>query len=222
MILGCIAAFFCLFVLIGWELRWETGMSLKGVAKEKLCVSLLSHSSPQSTSTPVVGSGACFPPHHPAVLCNTSWVSYNWPHFGHCLPGDSIRSFRSRAQFPNIAPNFRCQGQVQVVTCPPDRQAVNWGFPQPPFQFQPFANMTHRTQENSGLTRLLVIIKGYNLGAARWRDSQGKFWRRGPRSFHVLSGCVTLPAPLRVQTQKLSEPLSFGFIWRLRHVGMID
>lgn len=39
----------------------------------------------------------CFSTHQ-AILCNTSWVSYNSIQFGHCLPGVSIRSHKLRGQ----------------------------------------------------------------------------------------------------------------------------
>ena len=35
---------------------------------------------------------------HQAVLCDTSWVSYNWIQFWHSPPGDSIRSHRLKSR----------------------------------------------------------------------------------------------------------------------------
>ena len=71
--------------------------------------------------------------------------------------------------FAILPPTSDAKGKSRLLSALLTNRLVNWGFPQPPFQFQPFANMTHRTQENSVLTRLLVIIKGYNSRAARWR-----------------------------------------------------
>ena len=57
------------------------------------------------------------------------------------------------------------------------------------------ARMTHKTQENFVLTRLLVIIKGYNSGTARWTEAQGKVCGRGPGGFHTLLGAILPVSP---------------------------
>lgn len=41
---------------------------------------------------------------HPKQHSNKSWVSYNLNQFWHCLPGDSIRSYKSKAQSHKSAP----------------------------------------------------------------------------------------------------------------------
>ena len=41
---------------------------------------------------------------HQMILCDTSWVSYNLTQFWNCLPGDSIRFHKLRAQPCQTAP----------------------------------------------------------------------------------------------------------------------
>ena len=66
-------------------------------------------------------------PYHSSILWIPSWVSYNSTQFWHYGPGDRIRFYRLRAQSytPVPPPEFRCQCQVQVVTCSSNWLAIN-------------------------------------------------------------------------------------------------
>ena len=69
------------------------------------------------------------------------------------------------------------------------------------------------------LTRLLVIIKGYNSGTARWTEARGKVCGRGPGGFHALLGVSSFQCH---QTQKFSEPHPLGFLLSLHYTVMMD
>lgn len=66
-------------------------------------------------------------PYHSSILWVPSWVSHNSTQFWHYGPGDRIRFYRLRAQSytPVPLPEFRCQCQVQVVTCSSNWLAIN-------------------------------------------------------------------------------------------------
>lgn len=62
---------------------------------------------------------------HIRHFSDTSWVSLNLPHFCHCLPGDSVRSHRLRAESYKTDPI-----SSPVLCC---WLAINWRVPLPPW-----------------------------------------------------------------------------------------
>ena len=68
-------------------------------------------------------------------------------------------------QFKDSVPQdcsyFRCQKQVQVVTCASNWWRINWSFPPPLLWVQWFSRTANITRENRSLIRLQVYQKGW-------------------------------------------------------------
>lgn len=90
---------------------------------------------------------------HTKQFSDISLVSYHPTQSWHYLPNGGIRFHRLRAQNHKTALHFRCELQVQVVTCASDLlatgQRVPWLHPWDPL----ISRAVHRIQETSSLTR---------------------------------------------------------------------
>ena len=79
---------------------------------------------------------------HQAIFCDISWVSYSVTQFGHCLPGDSIRSHRLKGhiltRFPENQPPPHTHIRIstdshkpKLFSCTSDRIAISQNFNNP-------------------------------------------------------------------------------------------
>ena len=101
---------------------------------------------------------------------DTSWVSYESTPFLHYPPRDRIRCHRLRAQSHNRFLHFRCQCQVQVVSCISDWPATNKRVPWSlPWVWLIFWSDSHNSKKHYFLLDYSFIIKGCNSGAAKWK-----------------------------------------------------
>ena len=146
-----------------------------------------------------------------------NWVSHNSTQFWHHLLRDSIRFCKLRAQNCKSALSFRGRLQAHVVTCPSDQLAIEQRFLPPSslgsinfleWLTELICNLSHL------LTRLPVIMKGYNSEQPDGRDTQGRMWGRGteipcppPAPLSWISMCST------VKNFTSSHPCGFIFIF---------
>lgn len=103
-------------------------------------------------------------PHQQAVLCNTSWMSYNFTAiWHHILPGDDIRSHRvTNGSFPQDGPHFTYQSQVldpQVTHNFSSMWVQIRASHDPYLGFGSSARAVHRIQRNTMFTSLKDTIK---------------------------------------------------------------
>ena len=113
-------------------------------------------------------------PQFNSVLTLSTWRQQQTPQVKGSVLQDS----------PTPLPQFRCQSQVQVITCAFEPPATNWRFPQPSPQ---------RTEENILVTRLLVYRKGFNSGTARWKSFIGQGMREVHRAFQKSGDGLIVP-----------------------------
>ena len=118
-----------------------------------------------------------------------------------------------KAQSYNTAPspNFRCQPQVQFITCASDWSAkVTSLVLVVSSSFTNLLLQLNELREAFYLLSYLFILKGYNSRRASGRDAQGE--KRGKvRSFHALMR-TTLPKSLCIHQHRSSpNPVLLGF-----------
>ena len=147
---------------------------------------------------------------HIQQFSDTSWVSYNSTQFQHCPPKDSIRFHRLRAQSHKAALHFRCQLQVQVVTCTSD---CSYKAKVPMISSLSLINLLERLTEFRETFYLLeywLIIKSYNSGSARWKH-KARYVERSC-TFHTLSRLATVLKSLHGhQTRSSLNLVLLGF-----------
>jgi hypothetical protein len=134
-----------------------------------------------------------------------------------CLPRVSIWSTSWGLSLTRL-PYFRCQSQIQIMTCASD-QLTKSEFPQCPSQVHLICWIS--SQSSGMYLCLAVYYKGY-----RWRaeggDAQGEARGKGCGSF------ISSPEghPLAISTcstvWKLSKVRPFGVLLRLHYMHMID
>ena len=150
------------------------------------------------------------PTYHYAIS-STLWASYNLTEFWHCLPRDSIRSHRLKAQSHKTTHHpCTCQSQAQVVTCISDSLVTSHKFLQP----LPWVELTcksgsqnsrkHFTYKSMGLL-LKSIIQEQPDG----RDTWSKAWGKGSELPWTLQECYHPQITTYSPNQKLSEPPVF-------------
>lgn len=95
------------------------------------------------------------------------------------------------------------------------------------FQLHPWfsqcARETHRTgniQRNILLLRLSFIIKGSNLGTARWKRHTGQDMRKPVELPSLLQVPHSTGTPTCSPTRKLSDSHPFVSLWRLHYISM--
>lgn len=149
---------------------------------------------------------------------NSQWTLSECPtnvtQLWHCPPEDNVRYHRLRVQsHKTVAPHFRHQSRVQVVTCA--------SFCLTGYKSEiPMTLSSSSTNLPEQLTRLRksvyllnypLHIKGSNWGTVRWKRCPG-VWK-GAR--HSPSTSMCLPKGVR-------QILSFGLLWRLPSIDSID
>lgn len=163
-------------------------------------------------------------PYHQAVLCNISWMSYNFTLIWyHILPGDDIRSHRvTNGSFPQDGPHFTYQSQVL------DPQFTHnfcsmWvqirASHDPYLGFDSSARAVHGIQGSTVFTSLKDAMG--NTGGR----PDGEAYREKPR--RVLSTGASVSIDLEYpqggyvcRTGRSLIPVLLGFLWRLPHVGV--
>ena len=99
---------------------------------------------------------------------NTSWVSYNFPQLWHCLPGNSIRSCRLRAQSHKTVFTSGEHHNPRVVTFASDSESHN-----PLLRFSWFPRVANRIQEN-----ILLFLCLFRAILVAHGGSQARGWIR--------------------------------------------
>ena len=147
-----------------------------------------------SLLTLLVTEPVVFP--HTEQSCDTSWVSYSLTQLEHCLPGNSIRPHRLRAQSHKTTAHFRCQWQVVGSQVTPTSAQFSYNShvsPPPP----PGPLICYSGSENSGkhfltFTTLLKDVRkdtGEQSGEEMHRARSGRVPRAGA-SVRVALGCT--------------------------------
>ena len=183
------------------------------------CKELITCSSPNSNV--VVGGGAVS-----TSIISNSWIPTGCPtiQLWHYLLGDSIISHRSRVQSYKTAP---CLPQTPVTS--PGYHLYFWPTDYkselPKIPFLGLVNLLQWLMELRETFCLLdhqLIIRGYNLGTARWKRCTGQCMGKG----HGTSK-PSLSTPLSPDLHIFTNPEAFwicpfGFLWRLHYTGMTD
>lgn len=104
---------------------------------------------------------------------------------------DSVRSHMLRTQSYKMAPNFRCQSQVQVVTCASDGCRLE--VPTTPSLdlinlLEGLTELKETSNQNTGLLSIFTT-----QGQPSGRDAHSREWGRA-QSCHATSRGSTLPA----------------------------
>ena len=81
----------------------------------------------------------------------------NLSQFRYCLPGDSIRLHRLRAQVQDC-PHSRCQHKSRISPVLLPNWLQIWGFHDPLLRFDQIATVVHRTQKASFLFCLVLFF----------------------------------------------------------------
>lgn len=63
-----------------------------------------------------IGALMCVFQHHQAINSESTYL-------------EIVSDSRLRTKFRKTAPHFRCQSQVQIVTCASNQLAIDWGSP---------------------------------------------------------------------------------------------
>lgn len=135
-----------------------------------------------------------FPPSNSAVLCRCC-LDYSTTG----LNSDSIyppSDTQVKASVPQDCPlpQFRCQLQVQVVTCAFDCQAIDQRFPWPLLRFTDLLELLTQFRKTVYLLDHRFIKKDETQQQPWVRDAYGKAWERA-QGFHAPSGHTT-PHPI--------------------------
>ena len=154
-------------------------------------------------------------PHIQEILCDTSWMSYNSIKFWHYLPGDSVRFHRLRAQSYKTAPlpNFRWQSPRLSPVLPP------YGLYRLEILRTPSLDLVNLLEWHTELRETFYlldhrfIVKGYNLGPARWKRCIGQRYVRWGSELPCLVPEHLSPNLHMVPNTEALPTLSFGFLY---------
>ena len=120
--------------------------------------------------------------HTTKQFSNISWVFNSIL----TLPGNSIWFHRLRVQSHKPVPHFRCQLQVQVVTCASDQPAINFRFPRPPPLVWLICWSCSQNSGNKGYQKIQINsqIKRYTAQGPKQKSfCPGGVWR--PAWWHM-------------------------------------
>ena len=131
---------------------------------------------------------------HTKQRFDTSRVGYISIQFQHNLSGVSTDPMDIGLSHTRLLTPFRCQSQVQVVTCVSDRLAINQGSYGFLLSFNEFARVPHRTQENHLLSRLMVYYKRIQCRDSWMEEMHRAKYVGRAMNFHAVCRHTTLLA----------------------------
>ena len=115
---------------------------------------------------------------HIKQFSDTSWVSYTVTHLWHHLSGDRVRCHKLRTWSHKTCPNFKCQWQVQIVTCASDQLWIK-GSHKHLLRFNHLLEWLTELRKAVSLLDYWFLTRDFKgqEKQARWRDTQGEVWK---------------------------------------------